>query len=220
MKKNALIDITVLIIAGVLASAVILGVSYTLYTNVSEEGIVEQCRTSYLAAHLVKSTTADFARGRIDCPVQDVKIKDAEDVVKGLRDCWYKTLGMKNKIGNIKYDIDTRFCLVCAEFTPSEDISVQDVKTVINSGTSKRDGMTYNSFLEDPNSNSLDRFFLKYKKVEEVVAKPFTFLKGNTTYWIVSKSYGDVPSMFVSDIPDARKARCSVLHYQKEDKIQ
>ena len=239
MKKNGMIDVTVMLIAAVLAAAVTLGITYQLYTNVSEEKIVEQCRTSYLAAHLVKSTTADFARGRIDCPLQELQVKNSEDIVGGLRDCWYKTLGMKNKIGKFVLPVpligdtardvlsaDQSFCLVCASFTPSEDMSVQDVKTVLNNGVSKRDGMSYNLFLENTNWNSLDRFFLMFNKkispntvlkgFEDSNVQPLLSLKSNTTYWIMSQSFSDSPSMFVTESKKVSNAPCSVTHYQNE----
>jgi len=195
MKKNGMIDVTVMLIAAVLAAAVTLGITYQLYTNVSEEKIVEQCRTSYLAAHLVKSTTADFARGRIDCPLQELQVKNSEDIVGGLRDCWYKTLGMKNKIGKF----------------------VLPVPLI---------GDTARDVLENTNWNSLDRFFLMFNKkispntvlkgFEDSNVQPLLSLKSNTTYWIMSQSFSDSPSMFVTESKKVSNAPCSVTHYQNE----
>ncbi|MBI4139414.1 hypothetical protein HY483_00455 [Candidatus Woesearchaeota archaeon] len=233
MKKvcsKGVIDVTTMLIAAVIAAAVTLGTAYTIYSNTSEAKVVEQCRASFLKAHLVKEKTSDFAIAPIDCPLQEFSAKNSGDIVDGLRDCWYKTLGVKNKIGEINYGLDYSFCIVCAEFSSVKDISVADVKNVIRSANSKKDGMSYELFLENPYWNSLDRFFLVFKGSffepllgpdviagSNPVAKVIDVLEKNTEYVVISQSYGSNPALFITPKFNLEDAPCYNTHYQKEE---
>lgn len=220
-------------------AVVIIGISLKLLIPFSDNKIIEQCRASYLVSQVAKDASKDFFTGKIDCPVQQIKDVTSETIVKGLRDCWYKTLGMSNSIGRDMYPIpagdilkaDKSFCNVCAEFTPTKDISTQDVKDVINSETSKKDGnVLYSKFLENPNWQDPDRFFLTFLKsavknsiVDENILKDTTavskyniFTKGKE-YVILSQSYGENPSMFITPKEQQTNAPCLILQYQKEE---
>lgn len=228
--SKGVIDVTTMLVAAVLAAAVTLGVAYNIYTNVSEAKIVEQCRTSFLKAHLVKEKTIDLVKAPIDCPLQEFSAKNSGDIVDGLRDCWYKTLGLKNKIGEIKYGPDKSFCLVCAEFSADKDISTREVKDFIKSENSRKDGMPYELFFENPAWSGLNRFFLVFDKKVSKNSKlnadtvgtlpinyPYENFKKNSDYWIISQSYGNTPSLFVINKNNRFNAPCYNTHYQKED---
>ncbi len=239
MKKAIIESETVKIILAVTAAAVLLIIAYNLISGVSQESAVEQCRSSFLKAHVAKTASGDFLRTPISCTAENKKVSTDVQIADELRDCWYKTLGSANTIGKTKLfglidplKKDYSFCLTCARITPENSISLSDVKGVLNQ-VSKRDSVSYVKFLENSHwDTSLDRFFLTFSsKVPDATKMTSAIVSGenpqvkyysddnsdlrkDVPYRVISQSYDGSPHVFIVEEKESNLLPCEVSHYQ------
>lgn len=197
MKKAIAVTQLVIILLAIGAGVGLLFFSKKGVEKAGCRAEVETCRTSFQVFKRIKEEIA--IEPRVDCiavspPNCEEKELKTEDktqtmhiIAENLRWCWYKTLGLKNTMGDafgyhlyllgiITADDDVDFCLVCSEFTPNVDISVEEWNAFLDNRKIPNTQQTYEDYL-DPIA----------PKVWEKSYRDIGFKKGQK-YFVVSVS--------------------------------